>query len=232
MNIEYARMPFGSAGGGTEWMVNLPARYKHGERGFDRRIMEDLAAVGVPCYTLGDLANGPATIPQGIPIFIDWLANLDERIPGPETEHRSAIRSGLIRNLIDPAARGNQEAIDLLIAQVRREPPIPERMQTWACEGLRLIAGPKHFDQLVALLDELPAGTAIYALVEYLGKVKTPESRDVAVRYLDTIARGSAIKALVQMKASGVRRLIEPFVQDRAPSVRKAAVRALEKLPD
>ncbi|MFD4458465.1 HEAT repeat domain-containing protein [Nocardia sp. NPDC058480] len=232
MNIEYARMPFGSENGGTAWMADLPVRYRHGENGFDRRIMEDLAAVGVPCYTLGDLANGPRTIPRGIPVFIDWLGNLDARIPGPETEHRSAIRSGLIRNLIDPAARGNQEAIDLLIAQVRRNPPIPERMQTWACDGLRLIGRPEHFSQIVELLDALPDGTAMYPLIEYLGKVKTSDSRDVAVRYLDSIARGSAIKALVQMKAAGVRDLVEPFVRDRVPSVRKAAARALEKLPE
>ncbi|WP_433201644.1 HEAT repeat domain-containing protein [Nocardia sp. CA-107356] len=230
MIIKYARMPYGSENGGTEWMNDLPARYKDGERGFDRRIMQDLAAVGVPCYTLGDLSNGPRTIPQGIPIFIDWLANLETRIPGPETEHRSAIRSGLIRNLIDPAARGNQEAIDLLIAQVRRQPPIPERMQTWACDALHLIAGPKNFVQIAELLEELPEGTAMIPLVEYLGKVKSPEARDIALRYLDSPARGKAIKALVQMKATGVRHLIEPLVDDRAPAVRKQAQRALEKL--
>ncbi|WP_433729587.1 HEAT repeat domain-containing protein [Nocardia sp. CA-129566] len=230
MIIKYARMPYGSENGGTEWMNDLPVRYKDGERGFDRRIMQDLAAVGVPCYTLDDLSNGPRTIPQGIPIFIDWLANLETRIPGPETEHRSSIRSGLIRNLIDPAARGNQEAIDLLIAQVRRRPPIPERMQTWACDALRLIAGPKNFTQIAELLQELPEGTAMIPLVEYLGKVKTPESRDIALKYLDSPARGKAIKALVQMKATGVRHLVEPLVHDRAPAVRKQAQRALEKL--
>ncbi|MEU7139683.1 HEAT repeat domain-containing protein [Nocardia sp. NPDC046473] len=231
MTINYARMPYGSENGGTEWMNDLPARYTDGERGFDRRIMTDLAAVGVPCYTLGDLSNGPRTIPPGIPVFVDWLANLETRIPGPETEHRSAIRSGLIRNLIDPAARGNQEAIELLIAQVRHVPPIPERMQTWACEALRLIAGPKNFTEIAGLLAELPKGTAMLPLVEYLGKVKTAESRDTAVRYLDGPARGYAIKALVQMKATGVRQLIEPFVHDRSASVRKQAERAMQKLP-
>ena len=67
-------------------------------------------------------------------------------------------------------------------------------------------------------------------LVEYLGKVKTPESRDIALKYLDGPARGRAIKAWVQMKATGVRHLIEPLVHDRASAVRKQAQRALEKL--
>ncbi|MEV0342954.1 HEAT repeat domain-containing protein [Nocardia sp. NPDC050713] len=229
--IEYARMPYGSESGGSEWMNDLPAAYVHGQQGFDRRIMEELASVGVPCYTLDDLSNGPRTIPQGIPIFIDWLANLETKIPGPETEHRSAIRSGLIRNLIDPAARGNQQAIDLLIAQVQRRPPLPTRMQDWACLGLRTIATAKNFDQIAGLLAELPEGSSMIPLVEYLGKVKTPSARALAVQYLGGVARGSAIKALVQMKATGVRHLIEPLLNDPHPPVRKQAQRALEKLP-
>ncbi|MFI6366785.1 HEAT repeat domain-containing protein [Nocardia sp. NPDC050630] len=220
----------GAKSGGTEWMNELPVRYRDGERGFDRRIMQDLAAVGVPCYALGDLSNGAGRSRRtsrysstGWPIsrLGSW---------GRKTEHRSSIRSGLIRNLIDPAARGNEEAIDLLIAQVRHRPPIPERMQTWACDALRLIAGSKNFVQIAKLLEELPEGTAIIPLVEYLGKVKTPESRDIALKYLDGPARGKAINALVQMKATGVRHLIEPLVHDRAPAVRKQAQRALEKL--
>ncbi|RBO91825.1 HEAT repeat domain-containing protein [Nocardia puris] len=229
--IKYLRMPPGSEDGGTAWMDDLPVRYVDGQRGFDRRIMEELAAVGVPCYTLGDLANGPRTIPQGIPIFVDWLADLEKRIPGPESEHRAIIRSGLIRNLIDPAARGNQQAIDLLIAQMRRQPPLPTRTQDWACLALRTIATGKNFDQIAGLLAELPVGSPTIPLVEYLGKVKTARSRDIAVKYLGGPTREAAIKALVQMKAPDVRHLIEPFLDDPHPPVRKQALRAMEKLP-
>ncbi|MFE3543036.1 HEAT repeat domain-containing protein [Nocardia sp. NPDC059177] len=211
-------------------MNDLPARYVDGQRGFDRRIMEELAAVGVPCYTLGDLANGPRTIPQGIPIFVDWLGELESRIPGPETDHRSAIRSGLVRNLIDPAARGNQRAIDLLIAQMRYEPPLPTRIQDWACQGLRVIATAKNFDQIAELLAELPVATPTIPLIEFLGKVKTRRARDLAVEYLDGPTREAAIKALVQMKAADVRQLIEPLLDDPHPPVREQAKRAMERL--
>ncbi|MFC9892508.1 HEAT repeat domain-containing protein [Nocardia sp. NPDC127579] len=230
--IKYARMPYGSEDGSTEWMSDLPARYKHGQRGFDRRIMEELAAVGVPCYTLSDLSNGPRTIPQGIPIFIDWLTDLEKKIPGPETEHRSGIRAGLIRNLIDPAARGNQQAIDLLIAQLNRRPPLPLPHRDWACTGLGLIATKHNFEQIAELLSDLPEGTHRGDLVAYLGKVKTVEARELAISYLGSGARESAIKALVQMKATGVRHLIEPLVDDPHPPVRKRAIRALERLPE
>ncbi|CPZ15209.1 Uncharacterised protein [Mycobacteroides abscessus] len=58
---------------GDGWMDNIPSQYVHGEHGFDERIMRDLAEVGVRAYTLDDLANGPATIPEAIPVFVDWL---------------------------------------------------------------------------------------------------------------------------------------------------------------
>lgn len=43
--VRCARMPCGSENGGLEWMNDLPARYVHGRKGFDRRIMEE------PSYT-------------------------------------------------------------------------------------------------------------------------------------------------------------------------------------
>jgi hypothetical protein len=231
--IKYLRMPPGSEDGGTEWMHSIPDHYIQGQRGFDRRIMEDLAAVGVPCYTLNDLAmRRPRTIPQGIPIFIDWLKNLETRVPGPESEHRHLIRAGLIRNLIDPAARGNQEVIDLFIAQVRHQPPIAPFLRDWSCDGLQILATKKHFAQIVDLLTNLPEKTHELSLVGYLGKVRTPESRELAIRYLDSPAVIGAIKALTQMRATGVRDLIEPFTTDPDRTIRKLSKRALEKLPE
>lgn len=218
---------------GDDWMENIPPRYVHGKSGFDERIMRNLAQVGVRAYTLDALANGPATIPEGIPVFIDWLSHLEERIPGPEPDHshRSIIRSGLIRNLIDPAARRNQQAIDLLIEQVRHQPPLPSRQVDWALEGLRLICDAKEFPRIVALIQDLPPGAHISPIIEYLGKVKTPESHQLLIGYLNGPAVEFAIKALVQSKAPNVRHLIEPFVHDADSFVRRAARRAMERLP-
>lgn len=217
-----------------DWMDRIPSQYVHGERGFDERIMRDLAEVGVRAYTLDALANGPATIPEAIPVFIDWLSHLEERIPGPEPDHghRSIIRSGLIRNLIDPAARGNQQVIDLLISQVQRQPPLPLRQIDWALGGLKLICGPKEFPKIVALIPRLPEGTPIIPIIQYLGKVKTPASHQLLMGYLEGPAREFAIKALVQAKAPNIRHLLEPLVHDPDSSVRKAARRAMERLPN
>lgn len=229
--IRYVSMPDGSEDGSTDWMRKLPVRYQDGQNGFDRRLMEELAAVAVPTYTVDDLANGPRTIPQGIPIFIDWLAHLETKIPGPETRHRGVIRTGLIRNLIDPAARGNQAAFDVLLAQLQRTPALPRMQREWAVSGLGYISQPKHFDQIVSVLHTLPADFPKSPLIQFLGKVHTEQSRDVVVGYLDSSASAWAIKALVQMKATGVRHLIEPFTDHHHAGVRKAAKRAMERLP-
>ncbi|WP_191989078.1 HEAT repeat domain-containing protein [Mycobacteroides salmoniphilum] len=214
-------------------MENIPAQYVHGQGGFDERIMRDLARVDVRAYTLDALANGPSTIPQAIPVFTDWLSHLEERIPGPEPDHghRSIIRSGLIRNLIDPAARGNQQVIELLIGQVQHQPPLPPRQIDWALGGLKLICGPKEFSRIAALIPELPPGAHVSAIIEYLGKVKTPESHQLLIGYLDGPARAFAVKALVQAKAPNVRHLIARLEHDPVLSVRKAARRAMERLP-
>ncbi|WP_090562335.1 MULTISPECIES: HEAT repeat domain-containing protein [unclassified Mycobacterium] len=217
---------------GDDWMKNLPARYHDGERGFDRRIMEELAAVGVPCYTLGDLSNRVPTIPQGIPIFVDWLNHIEERIPGPETSHRTAIRAGLIRNLNDSAARGNQAAVDALVNQLRRQPPLPRPLPEYADSALGRIATKSDFSTIAALIRDMPPDFSRSGLISYLGRVKTPEAQAIALEWLDTAYTGFAIKALVAMKAAGVRDRIAPYVEDANAWVRKSAQRAMERLPE
>jgi len=194
--IRYVGMPEGE-----DWMQRLPIWYSDGEGGFDRRIMEELAAVGVPCYTLNDLTKA-RSVPQGIPIFIDWLTHLEERIPGPETDHRQAIRGNLIRNLNDPAARGNDQAIKLLIQQLDRQPPLPAGLLDYASQALARIATKKDFPRIAGLLAELSPNGPIGPLIEYMGKVKTPEARDISLRYLDTDWTYFSIRALTAMKAT------------------------------
>jgi hypothetical protein len=224
--ITYVGMPHGE-----DWMDPLPARYHDGEDGFDRRIMEELAAAGVPCYTLNDLTKA-RTIPQGIPIFIDWLTHLEERIPGPETRHRQVIRGNLIRNLNDSAARGNRQAIDLLIAQLQRRPPLAGGATDYAGYALKRIATKKDFARIAQLIEELPPEVPKGPLIEYMGKVKTPEAREIALRYVDTTWTFFAIKALIAMRAPGVRSRVEPYLRHANGFIRREARRAMKTLPE
>ncbi|BBY27121.1 hypothetical protein GCM10023114_51260 [Mycolicibacterium sediminis] len=225
-SITYVGMPEGD-----DWMRRIPARYHDGQDGFDRRIMEELAAVGAPCYTLNDLTKA-RTVPQGIPIFVDWLNHLEERIPGPEDHHRQAIRSNLIRNLNDPAARGNRDAIDALINQLERRPPLPGGATGFAGFALKRIATKRDFPRVAQLIEDLPPEMSKGPLIEYLGKVKTPEALDIALRYLDTEWTYYSLKALIAMKPAGIRSRVEPHLQDPNAMIRRLARRALEKLPE
>ncbi|WP_458317239.1 HEAT repeat domain-containing protein [Mycolicibacterium brisbanense] len=214
---------------GDDWLDNVPAKYRHGENGFDRRLMEDLAAVGYRCYTINRLPG--RTVPKAIPVVLDWLEHLEERIPGPETRHRELIRGGLIWRLYDPAARGNRRAIDLVITQIRRQqPPLPSPFSDGAGQVLARIALPRDFEQLVELFGELDDdNSAKFFLTEYFGKVKTARSRDVVLPYLDQWP-SIVIPTLIKMNATGVRHLIEPHLNDSWPPTRKYARRAMERL--
>jgi len=225
--IVYDGMPEGDG-----WMDHLPARYHHGQRGFDRRIMEELAAVGAPCYTLNQLSDHVRYVPQGIPIFIDWLTHLEERIPGPETDHRQAVRIGLIRGLDAIAIRGNRQAFDALVAELRRGATLPGPSADYAHFALARIATVKDFPTIAALLEQLPPEAPRGALIEYMGRVKTIEAQQIVLKWLDTPWTWFALRALIAMKASGVRDRIAPYVDDANSDVRKYAKRAMERLPD
>lgn len=228
---EPAQISYSGIPEGEDWMDRLPARYRDGERGFDRRLMEQLAAVGVRCYTIGSLISS-RTPPQAIPIFIDWLTHLEERIPGPEDRHRQTIRANLINCLDDPAVRDNPEVVDLMIDQLTRRPPLPGNAPDAAGYALARIATEKDFARIAKLIEELPPEVPKGSLIEYMGKVRTPEARDIVLHYLDNGWTYFALKALIAMKTPGIHDRIKPYLQDRNDMVREYARKAIEKLPE
>ncbi|WP_280408853.1 HEAT repeat domain-containing protein [Nocardia brasiliensis] len=227
MSYEYARMPQGD-----NWLDDLPARYRHGHNGFDLRLARELAEVGVRCYTLGDLSNGPRTIPPAIPIFVDWLEHLDERIPGPQTHHKWAIRTGLIRNLIDPAAKRNRRAIDVLFREIERtDAPLQPHVEFWAVSALDTIAERSDYDRMVRLLHTLSNVESKVPILHYLGQFKTAAARELILPFVaDSNTRAPAIKALARFGNSADRALIAQYRDDANAQVRNAVKSALAKI--
>lgn len=218
---------------GDGWLDLIPARCVDGERGFDLRLVRELVAVGLPARCLSDLGHGVSampTFPAAVPIYADWLQNLDEKIPGPETDHRRGIHAGLVVNLDDPAARGNRKAITALFAQLRRTPPVSFDPQ-YVTRALWRIAERKDYPEMVALLGEITDVSAKNWLIRYLGKFRTAEAKQILLSYLESHP-AAAIESLVQMKATGVRQLIAAYVDDPSPNTRKWAKRAMERLPE
>ena len=212
---------------GDDWMDDVPAKYRHGEDGFDRRLMQDLASVGFRCYTVNQLPQ--RTVPKAIPALLDWLEHLEERIPGPETRHRELIRGRLLHRLNDPEIRGNQRVIDVATAQIRRRPPRASPCSGAAGQVLARAATVRHFDLIVEVFSELDDSSDKFFLTAYFGKVKTTQSRDTVLPYLDRWAN-IVIPTLIKMNASGVRHLIEPHLKDSSPATRRYARRAMERL--
>ncbi len=221
--------PYSGMPEGDDWMGKLPAKYRDGQNGFDRRLMGDVAAAGYRCYTIDQLPDRRA--PKLIPVVLDWLESLEDRIPGPESRHRELIRIALIWRLHDAAARGNRRAIDAVIVQIRRsEPPLPSIAAAGAGQVLARIALPRDFDRIVELFHELADDRSEkFFLTAYFGKVKTAQSRDTILPYLDRYA-AIVIPALIKMNAAGVRHLIEPYLRDSWPPTRRHARRAMERL--
>lgn len=221
---------YGGVPEGDDWMEQIPARYHHGEGGFDRRLVEELATVGVRCYTLNGVTK-IAAIPGVVPILLDWLSHLEERIPGPEDSHRQAIRANLIRCLGDPTLRGDRDVVDILVDQLNRRPPLAGVAPDRAGYALATVATKSDFARVSRLIEDLPAEVPRGSLIEYMGRVATPEAREIALHYLDNGWTYFAIRALIAMKATGVRDRIAPYLEDPNAMVREYARKATEKLP-
>ncbi|MCT7371950.1 hypothetical protein A7R75_23390 [Mycolicibacterium llatzerense] len=189
-------------------------------------IAANLAAIdglGVP--------SGASAQPCATPVLVDWLAHLEDRLPGSETPRRQAIRSGLILGLADPAVRGQQSAVDVLIGQITHSPALGHGVAESAASTLAKVATPKHFPQIASLLAGPLDDAARFWLIRYLRKCKTVEARDIAVSYLGTPFTVAALVALTGMGARGVRPLVAPLLDHPQREVRLQAKRALTRLP-
>lgn len=82
----------------------------------------ELDAVGIPEDTVWELMNSRHDYPQAVPIMVDWLQHLDERVPA--NEDRRAWRVALIRNLFTKHANGNRAAADIVFHQFDIDPPL------------------------------------------------------------------------------------------------------------
>lgn len=233
--------PYPGMSEGEDWLTNPPPRLHDGLNGFDLRLVRDLAAVGVRAYTLTPLTKF-RHMPAAIPVFLDWLEHLDDRLPGPEhlgrrntpEHHKAALRTDLIRNLRDTSAKGNRRAINLLVDQLRHDPPLRDDQRYLAALSLVTVTERSDFDLIAGLVREQPPGDdVITALLRYIGRHRTPEARAIAVEHLDhPNTRNAAIAALAAMKAPGVRHLVQPLTTDPDPYTSKRATQALNSLPD
>lgn len=229
--FQFAYMPRG-----PEWLSNLPPRIKDGQNGVDFRLVRDLARVGYKTCTLSPLAYLYKTMPAAIPVFADWIEHFDERIPEPrrtraERDHKDGIWVGLNKNLIDPAAKGNRDAIDAIFGQFDK-PWCPLRVRHWGARALAYIATKADYDRMVSLLDNQHAGVR-GPVTHYLGRFRSDRSHDLLVHLLknDPEVTQEAMTALARMKRPDEDiPLLRPYLEDPRELIRRDAQRAITKL--
>lgn len=189
-----------------------------------------LAAAGIPKRTIFELVNSSIDVPEIIPIVVDWLRHIDERVPA---DSRVNWRAALLRNLISKHTKGDPDIVDLIFAQFEHDPPLQPIELEAAGFALERAATKRDFARVAELLRSRPADSkGIGVMVQWLGRVKTPEATALAVEMLaHPGTRAQAMQALVRQKATGVRDAVAVHLDDEHAEWRKLARKTLDKLP-
>ena len=199
----------------------------------EQQFKAELDALGIPEDTIWELMNSRTDYPEAVPITIDWLEHLDERVPAGED--REAWRFGLLRNLITKHARGNQRAFDAVSGSFYLVPPLGRGEMESAILALLEIATADQLDQMAALIEHLRGNAWRWLVVSWLAKVKTAEAIALTTRLLtdpNSSVRYQAVKALGRQRPRGVRHQVAALLDDPEPDVREEAAKTLAKLPD
>lgn len=191
-------------------------------------LIDDLRRTGVPVGDLWDLVNAKVQYRSAIPVLIDWLREVDARVP---VSDRPKVREGLVRALSVPAAR--PAAAPILIEEFRRAPDPSGLGLGWVVgNALSVVADDSVFDEVAALAQDSRFGKARQMVVLGLARSKDPRAVPLLVGLLndeDVVAH--AVMALGKLKPPGVRPAVERLLDHPQALVRREAKKALARLP-
>jgi hypothetical protein len=191
-------------------------------------LSRDLRAVGLPIGDLWELVNAKAQFKAAIPVLIDWLYNVERRVPGPG---QARVREGLVRALSVPAARPS--AAPVLIEEFRKASDPSETGLGWVVgNALSVVADDSVFDEIAALAQDTGYGKARQMIVFGLGRSKDPRAVPLLVGLLgDEDVAAQAVMALGRLRPPGVRPAVERLLAHPRALVRREAKKALARLP-
>lgn len=191
-------------------------------------LSRDLRAVGVPVGDLWELVNAKTQYKAAIPVLIDWLRNIERRVPGPG---QSGVREALVRALTVPA--GRPSAALALIDEFRRVSDHSETGLGWVVgNALSVVADDSVFDEVAVLAQGAGYGKARQMIVLGLGRSKDPRAVPLLVGLLgDEDVAAHAVMALGRLGPAGVRPAVERLLDHPRALVRGEAKKALDRLP-
>jgi hypothetical protein len=191
------------------------------------QLREDLRRAGAPCSDLWELVTTNIAYPAAIPVLLDWLEHLDERVPA---DTRDKTHQVLVRALTVPAAR--PAAAPVLIRQFREvEDPSGLGLRWVIGNALEVVADDSVFDDLEALVRDEAFGRARQMVVLGLGRSQDRRAVPVLIDLLNDpdVAAHAAI-ALGKLRAAEACSALEEHLADPQPLVRREAKKALTKL--
>jgi HEAT repeat protein len=191
-------------------------------------LAHDLRAAGVPFSDVWELVNARTQYKAAIPVLIDWLRNIEQRVPGPD---QPRVREGLVRALSVSAAR--PAAAQALIEEFRNAPDRSETGLGWvAGNALSVVADDSVFEEIAALAQNPRYGKARQMIVWGLGRSKDPRAVPLLVGLLgDGDVAGHAVMALAKLRPPGVRPAVMRLLDHPQALVRREAAKALARLP-
>jgi hypothetical protein len=190
-------------------------------------LLEDLEGAGVRVDDLWDLVNGRMQYRAGIPVLLDWLANLESRV---DATHRPSVREGLIRALSVPAAR--PVAAAEMVRQFQDADDSSGLGLRWvAGNALSVVADDAIFDDLERLARDASYGKARQMVVLALGRSKHPRAVPLLIDLLaDDEVAAHALMALGRLRAPQSRSSVESMLSHSSPLVRREAKKTIARL--
>ena len=190
-------------------------------------LLFELSQVGVDIDDLWELVNTRESYDAAIPTLIDWLADLDDRVP-PEV--RSRVEEPIVRALTVPAAR--TVAPPVLLQRFPLPQVGPYRAVRWVIgNALGVLAGDQFFDEMEVLARDKAYGRDREQLLRFFGRSKDPRAVPLLVELLeddDVVAH--AAEALGRQKDPRARLPLEKLLTHPRSLARREAAKALKKL--
>jgi HEAT repeat protein len=193
-----------------------------------RGLIDDLRRSGVRVEDLWELVGSRAQYRPAIPVLIDWLEHVDDRVNSTD---RPKVREGLVRALSVPAARPS--AVPVLLAEFRNTRDPSGLGLGWVLgNALSVVTDDSTFDQIASLVTNRDYGKARQMIVLGLGRSKDPRAVPLLVGLLDdddVVAH--ALMALGKLRPNGVHPAIARLLDHPLPLVRREARKALNNCP-
>ena len=192
-----------------------------------QQLLDELHSVGVEVSDVWDMVNTRRTYPAAMPVLLDWLEHLDERMASAWEGEQ--LREGLVRALTVREAR--PAAASLLVSQMRRYRGQGDSGTAWAIgNALAVVADDSVYDDLKVLALDTDLGAARQMLAEALQRVSNPDATHTLIAMLaDATVSGHAVAALAKRGDPTGIEALRPFADDPRAWVRKAARKALER---